>query len=316
MNVVIATLENAARNFDRSVGELRALIGKSTYELRQTIDKVLSAPKERQDNGERGWSLEELVQEVWRDLDCAFGDRPHAKLSVSGSDGIMVFVPRISIKRVLLNILKNAREAESPERRLVVTVNVGVQDGIVMLSVTDNGVGIGEGKGGSGVGKPKGYGIGLGSSQQILNDLGGSLQISSFELVGCEVRIEFPLKCQSLTFNSLVVPNSGSLVVLDDDPIILDSWKHKVLTAGSQAKVLYFSEPDTFRQWYQVSEKSELNGARFYFDHDLGVGLENGLDIIWDLGLAARATLVTGRGSEPEIVERAMAMGVPVVSKS
>lgn len=101
-----------------------------------------------------------------------------------------------SIKQVLINLLKNAIEALPPEGSIHLAVSRNVQ-GMVSVSISDNGSGISE-ENLQRIYEPffttkeNGTGLGLLISQKIIQDHGGSLNITSRIGEGTRVEILLP----------------------------------------------------------------------------------------------------------------------------
>jgi len=125
------------------------------------------------------------------------------------------------IEEAFSNIIDNSVEAIAGSGLIKITLNRS--DDIVLVTISDNGCGISEDT------IPKlmqkhvtfkvdGNGLGLYHARQTVEELGGSIQISSVLTKGTEVKIEIPLfketKAELLTIS---VSPKQKLVIVDDD---------------------------------------------------------------------------------------------------
>lgn len=117
-------------------------------------------------------------------------------LEIDGPASLEIRLDSVRFRRVLDNILNNAREALRPGGRTCVTWNV--QDGRVLICIEDNGPGIPEDIRGTifepfvTSGKKHGTGLGLAIAQKIVNDHGGEVSIESDSSWGTRFTISLP----------------------------------------------------------------------------------------------------------------------------
>ncbi len=108
-------------------------------------------------------------------------------LPPSGQPGVLG--KRVPLEQVLVNLLQNAMDALEGRPDPEITMTVERHEDVICLTVADNGPGI-DPKLGKQVfqpfitGKSDGLGLGLGIAQDIMSDLGGSLNITASALGG------------------------------------------------------------------------------------------------------------------------------------
>jgi two-component system sensor kinase FixL len=113
-------------------------------------------------------------------------------------EGAEVFVDRVQIQQVLINLMRNAMEAMRESERRELIVRTAVEDGDVVVEVADTGPGIC-----SEVAerlfqpfvtsKASGMGIGLSLSKRIIDAHGGEISVSRNDRSGSTLRFSMPL---------------------------------------------------------------------------------------------------------------------------
>lgn len=113
----------------------------------------------------------------------------------------LVYADRIQVEQVLLNLIKNAAEAEhgQPQERRVVTLSAECKDGMVEVSVTDYGHGIADKDrehlfSAFFTTKQEGMGMGLNICRSIIEFHNGRLWVDPNPAGGCIFRFTLPLE--------------------------------------------------------------------------------------------------------------------------
>ena len=149
------------------------------------------------------------VEQLVRDTLSAMAREPQRdaiELTFVAERAVIVHTVRVELQQVLLNLLLNARAAvlEKP-RRARIGITATDENGIVRIRVADNGVGIPK-KNLERIFQPffttkatrgadGGSGLGLAVCLEILEKLGGQLDVESTENVGTTFTIELPPAC-------------------------------------------------------------------------------------------------------------------------
>src|SRR5690606_33850487 len=88
----------------------------------------------------------------------------------------------------------------------------------------------------------------------LLESIGGSIQFRSTEGTGTEVKIKIPV-------TEVVAPmlnvKSGELLILDDDPLVIDSWRQH-LKDRRDIRAHYFMDPDDLKDFVSM-KRSEFS---------------------------------------------------------
>lgn len=136
------------------------------------------------------------------------------------------------IQTAFSNILNNASEAMGEFGTTELSVQVSGKEFIV--TIADNGKGIAPEnvekifERGISLNKEGGSGLGLYQAKKALEWSGGKIAIESTVNVGTKVRLILPIeKTPAITSLEVLLGKNKKLIVADDDPMILDTWKKK-----------------------------------------------------------------------------------------
>jgi C4-dicarboxylate-specific signal transduction histidine kinase len=155
------------------------------------IEHIAEIVAAQQDNARVAGLVEDVSPAELLEYACRMSEASLLRHGVSVTREFMatppVRVQRQKALQVLVNLVRNADdslgESNRPDKRLILAVQASA-DGIVRLSVSDNGIGIPK----ETIGrifefgfttKQKGHGFGLHSSALAAREMGGSLQINS-----------------------------------------------------------------------------------------------------------------------------------------
>ena len=237
------------------------------------------------------------------------------------------------LKRVLSNLIDNSIEAVDGYKGTI-SLKLFEAERSVTILVEDNGRGIpghilellktgrrgiSHGKASS---KKSGSGLGVHYARQEIESAGGSLEIESTEGQGTRILIQIPrLDAPKWFANEVLVSNSGSVVVLDDDPSIQSLWRGRFEldsnVASSKTSFKSFSSASEFERWMQDfdAEDADREKKLYLIDYELQTGDLSGLDLIERYHLASTAILVTSRFDETAVQERCLKLGLLLLPK-
>jgi hypothetical protein len=203
-----------------------------------------------------------------------------------------------------------------------VTVNAIRKKDRLIISVTDDGCGIPKqrlkqlGERGVTFDKPNGRGLGLHHAQKVAKSWGGDLKIESAVGEGTTVTVSLPnVEPPKWFVPELNIDEKTTVVVLDDDNSIHQTWANKFESLGAEkkgVKLLKFSRADDILQWRKTSD---VRNTLYLCDYQLNYQNKSGLDVIEELAIPDQSILVTGHFEEPEVRDRCAALGVRLVPK-
>ena len=216
-------------------------------------------------------------------------------------------------KRILSNIINNSVEALNPDG--YVCIQLSCDEGFVDITIQDNGCGIPPAvlpnitEDGFSYGKETGTGCGLFHAKQHIEQMHGSLVISSDVDVGTTVRIrllrtDFP----DWFCDSILVTQNAHIVILDDDPSIHDAWNEKFSAFTNMTLSHFMTSADLMAQ-------PSLEAELYLMDYELLAGDKNGLDVIEHLDLNRCSFLVTSCFEDSVVRKRCEIMGVKILPK-
>jgi signal transduction histidine kinase len=241
-----------------------------------------------------------------------------------------VALDNFELSRVLSNLLNNSIDATQKKGKVNVWVGKDEDSAKrVLIQISDNGVGMSPeilrrlGSRGFSSGKERnesGYGLGVWHAQETVSAAGGSLVYESELGKGTRVTLAMPIAPKPDWFcDSISLSNAKRVVVVDDDPSVLELWEIRWRSFG---KTLSRELPEKRAYLNVRSFVADLetwldrNGFVFLIDHDFAGTSVNGLMLIEEYQLGERAILVTSRAFEKAIQEEALRLGCRVLPKS
>jgi len=231
-------------------------------------------------------------------------------------------IQKIEFGRILSNLLNNA--IESFKEMGTVEISLREEAGVIKLSISDNGKGMTPdvlaklGQRGFSFGKDgveSGSGLGVAHAMMALEAWGGSLCYESSVGLGTRAIMTLPLAESPSWFSvGLSVTSPGTVIVLDDDPIIHSIWSDKFAKMADVDVLHFYSAPEILT-WYRETLGDVINPL-YLCDYELTGSSSTGFDVIEMLGVADDSVMVTGRWDEPFVQGRAIKIGVKLLPKS
>ncbi|KFF10743.1 histidine kinase [Chryseobacterium soli] len=191
------TIQNFERKFDPEDPNVRERVKQMSKTMVDQIDliaTVASAFSEFAKLPEKNNEVINLNTEV-EDILRVFND--DSIFMHSNKSNIMINMDRIYLSRIITNLVTNAKQAESEERKLIINVDVEQHQRRVMVSVQDNGVGIPENMyerifEPNFTSKNSGMGLGLSMVRKMIEDYKGEISVKSEVGKGSTFTITLP----------------------------------------------------------------------------------------------------------------------------
>ncbi len=219
-----------------------------------------------------------------------------------------------SFKRVISNLINNSIESINSDG--CINISLFCNTTHVEIIIEDDGCGIPPEilpkvtEQGFSFNKKNGAGLGLSYTKQYLEEIDGSMVISSDGKAGTKITINLIRATPPAWFCETLTIKSTSIVVLDDDPSIHEAWNEKFANI-SDVKIAHFSSASDFSHSIDAC-KTTL----YLIDYELLADEKNGLDIIEEMQLNDRAILVTSSFEDLKLRTRCKNIGVKMIPKS
>lgn len=191
------TIQNFERKFDPEDPNIREKVNQLSKTMVDQIDliaTVASAFSEFAKLPEKNNEIINLNNEI-EDVLRVFND--DSIFMHSNKNNIMINMDRIYLARIITNLVTNARQAESEERKLIINVDIEQHQRRVMISVQDNGIGIPENIyerifEPNFTSKNSGMGLGLSMVRKMVEDYKGEITVKSEVGKGSTFTITLP----------------------------------------------------------------------------------------------------------------------------
>ncbi|ANF51100.1 two-component sensor histidine kinase [Chryseobacterium glaciei] len=191
------TIQNFERKFDPEDPNIRERVKQMSKTMVDQIDliaTVASAFSEFAKLPEKNNEVINLNTEV-EDILRVFND--DSIFIHSNKSNIMINMDRIYLSRIITNLVTNAKQAESDERKLIINVDVEQHQRRVMVSIQDNGIGIPENIyerifEPNFTSKNSGMGLGLSMVRKMVEDYKGEISVKSEVGKGSTFTITLP----------------------------------------------------------------------------------------------------------------------------
>lgn len=225
------------------------------------------------------------------------------------------YVDSVEFNRLLSNIINNAVEACSDNKKI--SVEIRQDSEYVDIIIRDNGCGIPKSiltkvtEEGFSFGKKDGEGLGLFHAKDCLCRWGGDLLLDSAEGQGTAVTLRLrAAKKPAWMLDVIYLRDRYKLAILDDDPAMHDLWKMR-LSNFSQVEVISAYNSDEFLGLINYNHDIDL----FLIDYELSQDILTGLDIIEKAGIQLNSVLVTSSFDLEVVRQRCRKLSVPILPK-
>ena len=309
----LQALENAIDEVESMRLDARQMAGEAISRLREMLRDTLIKNNESSKISFILPGIDQIIQES------RFEYASYKNIQISyemlGEDlrGLFADVNLFRLKRVISNLINNAVEAleNSGNGQIKLTLVSGHNEDPIQILISDNGHGIPKDilhkvlDRDFTYGKKQGSGQGLSSAKEYLTSLGGELKIQSREGAGTTITLIIP---KVVPFDYMCPPidlpqNLEGIVVVDDDPYILQIWKNKIQEQNIDLPLICFNEVQEAAKFIEKNVK-KLSSYRFITDYSFPNEFLSGIDLITHYKLKDIAFLFTNMDEEPFVQEQ------------
>lgn len=191
------TIQNFERKFDPNDPDIREKVKKMSstvvgqIDLIATVASAFSQFAQLPEKNNETFNLNTEIENILR----IFNDD---RIFVHANrENIMINMDRIYLNRIITNLVTNAKQAESDDRKLLINVDIEQFYKRIIISVEDNGVGIPEEKYGrifepNFTSKSSGMGLGLTMVRRMIEEYKGEITVKSQVGKGTKFTITLP----------------------------------------------------------------------------------------------------------------------------
>ncbi|MEN2434465.1 ATP-binding protein [Weeksellaceae bacterium A-14] len=191
------TIQNFERKFDANDPDIRAKVKKMSSTIVDQIDliaAVASAFSQFAQLPEKKNEVFDLKEEVDNILQMFIEDRVFMH---ANKEKIMINMDKIYLSRIITNLITNARQAASPDRDMMINVDLEQINKRIKISVQDNGIGIPENMyerifEPNFTSKSSGMGLGLSMVRKMIEEYKGEIIVKSEVGIGTAFIITLP----------------------------------------------------------------------------------------------------------------------------
>lgn len=245
--------------------------------------------------------------------------RIHTKISDESSfEGVAI--PRSDLLRVFSNLINNSIDALHQHEQGEICIELSNSykrennhGNWIHLRIRDNGCGMDAltlecvRRGAGSIGKPGGSGIGLQHAREVIEGVGGSIEIFSEKNQGTEVTLNLPLATAPRWLASdLEFDPHKSIVIIDDSESLHQLWREKLKTFD----VVFLRDPAEF-----AIDRFPPTSHQYLIDYEFSGSTVTGLDLMRKYNLANHAVLVTSYFYESKILRAVEALKTKLLPK-
>ncbi len=329
----VAAMSMIARTESGLSDSARELVTSATHRIENIANTLLDESRRSSGQLQEDITVGEVIHRVLAEKKAQHRESgfPKVHLDLGGESPIFVHANYTEFCRVISNLLDNAIEAAGASGE--VRISAKTHEHRVLLRISDTGPGFTPqaaanfGRKGFTTKGQNGNGLGLSFSASFASELGGTLRLLDSS-TGAEVELNLPAADRpSWYIQEVILSPDQRVLVVDDDRRIYDLWKIKLVQSGLIApnQLVYFESGEALSKRIDDLRNQPI---LVLMDFDFGtvpdlsqgsdseLGLMDGLSWIERLQLRDCSVLVTGRSYDREVQDRAVKLGVKVLSKS
>lgn len=218
------------------------------------------------------------------------------------------------IFRLLSNLLNNSYESIIDKKHGDIKISLKRKDNFLITEIEDNGIGISKEKIADAIEgvsfKHPGKGLGLSTANQYIKTVGGKLELLSNPGDGTKVTFNLPSKTPSWLPQNISFKKINTVVILDDDPSILEYWKNEL--SEKKLNIQFFSSYNTATNWVNKNI-ALIPFTIFLIDYELSY--KNGLDFLIAIKNSNNRYLITSHAENLIFQEKAILNNIWLIPK-
>lgn len=241
------------------------------------------------------------------------------EIKLSGKqEQLLISGSKAKFELALINLITNSIEAI--ENKGAITIEIEQHSNRVTIQVNDDGCGIPSAtlpllmKEGATFGKENGHGLGLYHVKSIIEEIQGTISISSTEKFGTQIKIEVPLITEVSRTNEIVLFPKQQLIIVDDEKCIHDAWDILLKDFSDKIHITHLYSDSELENWIIKNSHDPFASRLFLFDYDLK-SHTTGLNLIEKYQLMFESYLVTGMADDVEVIKESKKLKVKTIPK-
>ncbi len=164
-------------------------------------------------------------------------------------------------------------------------------------------------------GKSNGTGLGVYDAFEQFDKWNAGIDYATIENKGTTVSLRFDIAKENPLFPSeILIPEESTVIILDDDPSVHESWRQRFKSLdGNNIEYYFFDSPEEAKA--SINNLQEMNREFIFLgDYDLRSNETDGIKFIKDNKLNDQSILVTS--SLDSVLDECRTLKIPVISKS
>jgi signal transduction histidine kinase len=326
---LVVGLRSREAEFDVLPEELKKLLSSSLSRIYVSCYRWLHLSKDNADTGEiRLTFLNDLLEAASETAQEGYKSKTNLqikRIKTTPASPAFSLIDEHQFLSVIGNLIQNSVEALKDQPQGLITLRMDTSEDEHRIIIEDNGPGIPPDMHeevflkGVTYGKPNGSGIGLYHARKCVEKWGGSISILPSGRSGTQMELRLLKMNAPRWFTNQVEIRPGmEVVILEDDPGTHMNWsaKFKSYVDQHQIKLISFYSPAALIRFVQSSPQEN---RRFLIDQNIpapGEALKTGLQVIRELNLSSKSTLVTTAYQDAQVQEEANELDLKILPKT
>ena len=207
----------------------------------------------------------------------------------------------VELKRMLSNLINNAKNAISPERKCEIEVSLVKEGQYNIVTISDNGIGLSAVRISELMIAEKEehdkIGLGLSHAKSFMASIGGTISMKSELGKGTSVILKLPETKEPSWFISQCNIRNEIIIIIDDVPSVHDTWRARLADFGN-IEMISFDSPEEF-----LARQSEIEKRAIIFcDYEFYNSKMSGIDLLRLVEIPSQKILVTSYHEDVKVI--------------